>query len=205
VNITRAHPVSPVLQKVRQLLRGKGRVGTAASTTVIRLYAWTTSIQAVPEIELLLPPTRPGSGSIDAIAHIAESLIEGGKELERQLLSKSLQETLYYCIGFSSDLTGLKAGKKLKQFMARQSAAWVVQQFLSLYFFNFVWHHISDEVRAAAPSSSAFEEDLQDTEQLCRDVVEALSESVDLTRRPLDLASVKKLVRNIETRLRGEP
>jgi hypothetical protein len=142
-----------------------------------------------------LPRTsaEPGKTS-DPIQQIAEGLIKHTTGIERQLLSKSIQETLLYGVGFHPNLTPTQIETRLRQFLERQSKADLTQAFLSLFFFNYVWFETRELFRSEALTSEAFEKDVEEVDKICqRTVVSACKQD----------RAARELIRNIEQRLRG--
>ncbi len=127
---------------------------------------------------------------------IAESLIEYATGIERQLLSKSLQETLFSSLGFVTDLTSTQIKTRLKRFLNRHTKAVFIQRFLSLYFFNCVSVH-TGEFSDEAIISQVLEKDMKELDRICTKAVAGAYEHVDV----LNESAAKKLIRDIEQRL----
>jgi hypothetical protein len=144
------------------------------------------------------PALTVGDKTSDPIEQIAESLIEGAAGAERQLLSKSLQETLFYCVGFKPGLQYPEASRRIRQYIARESSDALLQRFLALHFFNFVWFTTGESFRALAWTSAAFEKDMENVEALCQKAVSDLWKPGDLS----NVNAARQLVRAIEARLR---
>ena len=141
------------------------------------------------------------SGGIpDPVEQIAESLIKGATGTERQLLSKSLQETLFYCVGFSIGVPYPQVRRRIKQYITRHGVDAVLQRFLALHFFNFVWFHTGDSFRALARTSAAFEKDMQMVEAFCETAVSDNWKPCDVS----NVIAARQLVRAIEDGLRTE-
>ena len=144
------------------------------------------------------PAAVVSSGTSDPVEQIAESLIDGATGTERQLLSKSLQETLFYCVGFTVGVPYPELRGRIQQYIARHGVDAILQLFLALHFFNFAWFHTGDSFRALTRTSAAFERDMQAVEAVCQKAV------LD-NWKPRDLSNVtaaRQLVRAIEKRLR---
>lgn len=170
---------------------------------LVKLNNWTVSIQArVSETILRRQLTAPATTS-DAIQEIAKDFIDQGTRLERRLLSKSLQEALYYCVGFDPNLTLTQIKRRLKRFLDRHKKSAFVQQFLSLYFFNHVWFHTRELFRRQAMTSEVFERDMEEVEKACRRAVTSALKPYKQLERLSDQRAAEELIRNIEQRLRG--
>jgi hypothetical protein len=138
------------------------------------------------------------------LEHLAESLAANANGTERQLLSKSLQEALYYAVGFKTDLEYRVLKTHVAQYLERWGRPSFIRRFLSLFFFNFVRSETGESFRRAARSSSAFEKYLEEIDRACRQTVTSVWKSVEKTNRPLDRKRADELLSRIEQRLRGE-
>jgi hypothetical protein len=175
------------------------------SLTLLGLNDWTTSIRAGESIATL---HRTSARAIfcpapELIENMAESLIQNAGDIERRLLSKSLQETLLYCIDLDTSLSYTQTKVRLTEFLQRRGTPALIQRFLSLCFFNFIWFQTGDSFRASAETDSAFEKDLESVEQICQSAVASSWEAYETVERLMDLTAAQELIRNIEERLRG--
>src|SRR5215470_1799341 len=143
--------------------------------TLARLAQWTRSA----DLE-----SAAAQNSSQPILQIAEGLTIGPQKLERQLLLKSLQETLFYCVGFDPELRYPEVLHRIRQYLARQGPEAIFQRFLALHFFNFIWYHTGESFRVLAWTADAFEKDMETVERLCQKAVMAewnCSEVVNVT------------------------
>src|SRR5262249_36139406 len=100
--ISRTRTVSSSTQlKLQQFLSDKARVGPSVMSTLVQIQRWVASVQEYGTGRMTVKAMRRSHS--DLIEDIAESLIDA-TGVERKLLSKSLQETLFYCVGFQSDI-----------------------------------------------------------------------------------------------------
>lgn len=171
------------------------------SATLVKLDAWTASIVADEQLELDPLNTRVMLGPVsDTVENIARSFVHNHtRDIEGQLILKSLQEAFLYCIEFRTDLNYSQTRKRIKEFVRKDRLA-LVRRFLSLFFFNFVWFYAGESFRALAWTSMDFETEMTNVETLCQKVV---ASAVDSGRHPLDAAIASELIREIETGLRG--
>jgi len=144
------------------------------------------------------------SSAEERIENIAESLTQNAGGTERDLLSKSLQETLLYCVGIDTAVSYSQVKTRLTRFLDRQGAPAVIQLFLSLFFFNYVWFETGESFRAVALSPGEFEKEMESVERICQRIVASTWEAYEVTERPLDSPAAEELIRDIEKRLRGE-
>jgi hypothetical protein len=197
--------VSPTELRMRRLLADKPHVGSFVVSTLLRLNEWTASIQTgQAEIVLWRKLEAPATAS-DPIEQFAENLVEPTTGIERQLLSKSVQEALFYCVGFDTDLTSTQIKGRLKRFLDSQNRFAFIQRFLSCYFFNYVWFHTGELFRAEALTTQVFEKNLEEVENICQRAIDsALEPHEQLAReRALDQSAAEELIRDIEQRLCG--
>ena len=138
----------------------------------------------------------------DLIKNIAENLIELGSSVERDLLSKSLQETLLYCTDLDAELDYSEIKTRLVRFLAKRGKASLIEQFLSFCIFNFVWFYVGDSFQAAARTPDLFEKDMESVERMCHKIVASTWRSYE--SRQLDRAAAQSLIRSIEGHLRGD-
>jgi len=206
-DLSRAQSAPGIEQKLREFLNGKKKAAASVSSTLVRFQKWTMSL----ETEADTPSQRiPAKGSAedkdsDAIERVAESLIEDVSGIDRRLLSKSLQETLIHCSGFAVDLTQNELSKRVRQFLKRESSAFMMRRFLSSYFFNFIWFQTGESFRTRAWTTAEFENDMESVEAHCDKIVAETWQSCEWTRRPLNVAAARQLTRTLEKRLYNKP
>jgi hypothetical protein len=199
-DISRTRPASPTEQKIRQFLKGKRRVSASLSATLVKLDGWSALIVADEQAALDPVHAKVILGPVcDTVENIARSFIHNSKDIESQLILKSLQEALLYCVEFSSELSYSQTRKRIKEFVRKDRLA-LIRRFLSLFFFNFVWYYSSESFRALAWTSADFEASMENVEALCQKVVYS---AVNSARHPLDAGIANELVREIEHQLRS--
>jgi hypothetical protein len=168
---------------------------------LVGLHDWVASLQA-GGLDASRIAAKAEAGA-DVVENIAESLIRNADGIDRKLLSKSLQETLFYCTGCEADIDYSQVKTRVIRYLERRGASSILLLFLSLYFFNFVWFETGESFRAASPSSSEFEKDMERVEELCQGVVASFWKTFELGEGPLDSSAARKLIRDIEQQLRG--
>ena len=176
------------------------------SLTLVRLNEWLASIQAegLDAATRRLSPETDLNQSVDVMEDIAEMLVHEAAGMERQLLSKSLQETLYYRVGFDPGISYAEFKARFLRHLDQHAASSLLKRFLRLYFFHYVWFESGESFRALARSSSEFEKYIENVEKLCQRSVASIWSSFEKTNRPLDPGKADELVRKIEQRLRGD-
>lgn len=190
--------------RIREALSAKTPVGLPVGSTLVQIQNWVASLRA-DGLEArriaVKAALNPGAGLVE---NIADALIKTASGVDRKLLSKSLQEALFYCSGFDAELDYALFRTRFVRHIDRYGTSPFIQRFLSLYFFNVVWFHTSDAFQAQATTSQSFTRDMEGVERICQRVVSASWRSFEQTNRSLDSVSARKLVRNIEHALRGE-
>jgi hypothetical protein len=139
----------------------------------------------------------------EAIETASEGLVQTASGSERDVLSKSLQEALFFCGGSDPGNDHRLFKSRLTLCLAHQGASPILQVFLSFYFFNFAWFETSEDFRAQAWSATEFEKDIEEVEAFCQTIVEATWRRFELERRPLDQSTAHELIERMEHRLRG--
>lgn len=138
------------------------------------------------------------------IEQIAKSLIGNASGTEQKLLSKSLQEALYYSLGFETNVDYAELKTQLSRYVNRRGVSSFIHTFLSLFFFNFVRFETGESFRAMARTSKAFERYLDGIDSVCHQTVDSVWKSFEKTKRPLDLRAAADIVAQIEEQLHGE-
>jgi hypothetical protein len=139
--------------------------------------------------------------NVDVVERVAEDLIARAGGKERTLLSKSLQEAIYYAVRFDPDIDYDELNARISRYLHRWGKASFIKRFLSLFFCNFVQFHTGESFRALADGS--FEASLEGIGLTCQRTVASVWKAFERTKRPLDLRTAEKLVSDIEQRLRG--
>jgi hypothetical protein len=171
---------------------------------MVKFQEWTRSLESEADTPSRRAPAKASDKDFDTIERTAESLIENASGIERRLLSKSLQETLIHCSGFATDLTPGELRKRVRQFLRREGSGLVMQRLLSSYFFNFIWFQTSESFRTRACTTAEFEDDMKSVEAHCEKIAAETWKSFERTKRALDVAGARQLVRTLEERLRGK-
>ncbi len=116
---------------------------------------------------------------------------------------KSLQEALFACIDFNTDLDAARLKSRLSRYFDRHGKTAFIRKFLSHYFFNFAWFHTGESFRAESATCDSFEEAMRSVDEICRKAVASALASFHLSNHQLDRALAEKLIHTIEQRLHG--
>jgi hypothetical protein len=173
------------VQQMNEPLLGRGII-----STLLKVDAWTSSIQS--DTPAFVPTPLPGATACEVIEQFAQALVSDATGIEKLLLLKSLQEAFFYSAGLDTDISADEITDRLKGFVNRRGEAAFIEQFLSLYFFNYVW---LDESRLQALPVEDAERSIQ-VETMCRRAVVAAYAEVR------DRSTAETLIRNIEAELR---
>lgn len=184
--------------RIHRFLTDKQHVTSSGFSTILKTTAWAESIQAGGH-ELAGEDLPAPLSACDLIQQTAENLIEYATGIERQLLSKSLQEALFSCLGFNTNLTSIRIKTRLKRFFDRHPKGAFTQRFLALYFFNCIWFYTEEGFSGEPVTSEVFEEDMKELDRICKRVVLAACKHADV----LHESAAENLIRNIEQRLKS--
>ena len=191
---------SPTTFRLQYFLGGTIKLDPAFGRAIVRLDEWASMFLNSAAIAF------PNSGNPNSGAHyingIAESLTREESGFERDLLRKSLQETLVYSAGPASQLGKADVEARLLRFLRVRGPAGLVRRFLSFHLFNVIWFQTADSFRGLARNQDRFVEDMQGLEQMCRRVVTSVCKSHRFNGG-LHLSTAEQLVDKIERRLMG--
>jgi|ERR1041385_5478167 hypothetical protein len=161
-------------------------------STLLRVDAWASSIES--DTPAFVPTPLPGSSTCDVIEQFAQALVSDATGIERLLLLKSLQEAFFYSISLDTDLSADEIASRLKGFINRRGKAAFIEQFLSLYFFFYVW--LDESRRPQARTVEGFEHSIH-IERICRRAVIAACAAEDVK----DRLTAQTLIHNIQAEL----
>jgi hypothetical protein len=202
--ISGAQAASAIEHKLRQFLKGKKAGHGSLAATLTKLHHWAISMESESETRLPVVTGRVSAGeACDVIEKQAAAFIGGAQGIERRLLSKSLQEVLFYCAAFNTDLGDAELQRKLRLTLRREGAASISQRFLAFFLFNFVWFWAGESFRSQAGTPAEFEADMQNTERFCQRIVADSWSSAEIPPGALNLMTARRVVRIIDERLGG--
>jgi hypothetical protein len=181
--------------KIGEFLRVE--VGPGVAETLVRVSDWLKRMEG-NKIDHERSRIRA-----DVVERVAEDLITKARGIDRSLLSKSLQEAIYYAIRFDPNVDYEQLNFRLSRYLRRWGTRSFIKRFLSLFFFNFIRFHTGESFRELAPTSADLETCLAQIDLACQRTVASVWRSFEKTKRPLDLRAAEKLVREIDHRLRG--
>lgn len=173
------------------------------SRTAVRLEAWANNslagsveagLQAVPGLEIYCE-------AHELIRELADYFTLDVWGNERDFLSKSLQETFLCSVGMSPDLTRSQFGSRMTRFLNRSGTLGLLRQFLSFHFFNVVWFHAAESLRARARSHESFLEEMEDVERRVRHIVNSAWRSQ--RHEPFHTCLAQELISRVGQRLTG--
>ena len=174
--------------------------------TLANFSSWLSSIETGTTEHLLNPlsvKVIPDRAS-NSIRVIADKLTENATSIERDLLTKSLQETLLYCTGIDIELDHAELKTRLLHFLSTRCKSALIEQFLSLCIFNLVWFQIGESLRIDARTLGSFERDIERVEKICRRIVASTWSLYGSRDGNLGPGPAQELIRSIEDQLRGD-
>jgi hypothetical protein len=200
------HTQSAIRLRIQEFLSSKSHVGPSVRLTLVRLHKWIASVQAhgLDIATRDLSAATDLSRSSDLMDDIAQLLVHEAEGTERTLLSKALQETLYYRVGFDPSVSYAEFRTRFSQHLDDHAVSTLIKRFLRLYFFHHVWFETGESFRALARTSREFEKYIEDVERICERTVSSVWKSFEKTNSPLDSDTAAELVQKIEQGLRGD-
>jgi len=188
---------------MREFLKGVRRVGPPVSSTLLHLSKWIASLREDGIYASRVAAKVANSSNWQLAEKIAETLIQNPNAPEQPLLSKSLQEALFYFNGFESEVDYARFKSRILRHIERQGASAFCRRFLSLFFFNFVWFHTGESFSVVTPSPDSLSKEIQGVERVCNRIVDSIWSAFEGTKKSLDSATASKLVSQIDRAMRG--
>ena len=192
---------SPTTLRLQYFLGGTLKLDPAFGRALVRLDEW-ASMFLTSAARLASPNSVPAHSGAHYINGIAESLTRDESGLERDLLQKSLKETLIYSAGPASHMGKADVEARLLRFLRLRGPAGLVRRFLSFHLFNVTWFQTADSFRGLARTQERFIDDMEGVEQMCRRVVISVCKSYRFNGE-LHLSTAEQLVGKLERRLMG--
>lgn len=110
---------------------------------------------------------------LELIAEIADTLCRGLTGIEEDIVHKSLQETLFHCIGLELDLSVTECGKNFQTFLDQRGSRGFIRLFLGLHLFNVIWIERQDAIQASARNEQVLHQLMNEIERVSRVTVNA--------------------------------
>jgi len=180
------------------------RLDRSLNLALVRLCGW-SSLALSEGIEHALdqvPVTQSCDLSVDLVAAIAEHMIVDATSLERDLLRKSMEETLLYIVRPDPELTRSQFQVRFTHFLRRRGLSSLLRIFLSLHLFNIVWFQTVQSFQSLAATDESFLRYRRDVERTCRRIVNGCWTSQEIFL-PFVEPFPDKLLKSIEKRLQG--
>ena len=133
---------------------------------------------------------------------IADHLLSDVQDADRDLLRKSLLETLFSLFALDPEIQPSVFNERFRRFLKLHGSSALIRHFLSLHVFNLVWIQTMDSFRGLAHTQDTFMRDMQGLEHACSLAVDVGWKSAHV-ERPLDTNSVRELLGEIEKHLWG--
>jgi len=156
----------------------------------------------------LRPDSSVSAHPIEIADEIAEGLTPNITGLERDLLRKSLNETVLQAAGLGQRLDSVDVASGIEEFLARYGVNSLLELFLSTYVFDVLCFKIGDFVLGRARNERSVKASLLRLERLCKQVVrlslQNLRLDIALYRLSKDARLSQTVIRTIEAALRNE-
>jgi hypothetical protein len=187
---------------IRQFSAGKIRLDRALNSTLLRLYGWSSFALTKGSEDALkqLPGTQSSDLSMDLVSAIAENIICDATAPERDLLRKSMEETLFYIVRPDPRLTRSQFQVRFTRFLRHRGLSSLLRMFLSLHLFNIVWFQTEQSFRRLAATDESFLRYTRDVERTCSRIVNGCWMSHEIALPFVD-PFPDKLLQNIQERL----
>jgi hypothetical protein len=139
----------------------------------------------------------------DIVSKLADSMLQDIGGFDRDLLKKSLLETLLSLFALDPEFHRSLFGDRFLRFLKIHGTSALIRHFLSIHIFNLIWLQTMDSFRGLARTQDGFMKDMQSLEHACALVVD-MSWKLAHVKRPLDVDSVRELLHEIEKHLWSE-
>ena len=110
---------------------------------------------------------------LELIAEIADTLCRGLTGIEEDIVQKSLQETLFHCIGLELDLSVTECGENFQTFLDQRGSRGFIRLFLGLHLFNVIWIERQDAIQASARNERVLHQLMNEIERVSQVTVNA--------------------------------
>jgi hypothetical protein len=118
-----------------------------------------------------------GRPAIEVITRISESLSDHAEGLERDVLSKTLKDTILEIAALDNELGFEKLEEALESFISENGVSGFLEVFLTRYVLDAIWMLIEQHSQSSSPGESELEALFSAVEHVCRNEVrEHLSE-----------------------------
>jgi hypothetical protein len=169
---------------------------------LLRLNEWISSVRNNGTEWGLGRIAGPGpADGQEIVRKIVDHLLADVHDAERDLLRKSLLETLLSLFALEPDLQRSMFADRLSRFLELEGGDALIRHFLSIHVFNLIWFQTMDSFRGLARTQDMFMKDMQNLEAACSDAVErSWKYAVPCS---LDSDCVGRLLGDIENYIRG--
>jgi hypothetical protein len=200
-NPTSKRAVLPAELLIQHFSAGTIQLDQSLNLVLVRLYEWASlaSIQGIQYALEHVPGAQRCDLSIDLISAIAEKIISVAAPHERNLLRKSMEETLFYIVRPDPELTRSQFEVRLTRFLGQRGLSSLLRMFLSLHLFNIVWFHTAQSFRQLSATDELFLRYTREVEHTCRRIVTRCWKSHEIVL-PFVKPFPEKLLESIEKR-----
>lgn len=165
--------VLPTELLIRHFSAGAIELDRSLNLVLVRLYGW-ASLALTEGVEHALEQltgTQSCDLSMDLVSAITETIISVATPPERNLLRKSMEETLFYIVRPDPELTRSQFQVRFTRFLGQRGLPSLLRMFLSLHLFNIVWFQTAQSFRNLSGTTELFLRYTRDVEHACRRIV----------------------------------
>jgi hypothetical protein len=185
--------VSARTLRLRRILGDSIRLGTNVAPAIVALDTWIATRLAEPYEE-----RGQELRAADFIKSVAGAVTEGFKEAERDVLKKSLEETLFVALSANMSISSLEARHRLAGYVRRKGRIALIEMFLTNQLWNVLWLEAGDVLGRTTKSTKSCENAMRDMRQTCRLLVTQACRS-QRVGNSVDLRSATEVVLKIKT------
>jgi len=142
-----------------------------------------------------VPGGKGCTHALELVSAITGYVVTSGRRLGRDVLRKSVEETLFLCTGPDPLFDRSEFEVRLTHFLRKHGISAMLRILLSLHLFNVVWIQTEKSFRMLAGTERSFQKYMRQVEQTCRRIVREAWRSQN-ARSPS-----KKLIETIEERV----
>jgi hypothetical protein len=162
---------------LRRIFGGSIKLGPSLGPAIVALDLW---ISAVGASQLPLPGTTSRQVDVaEFIASVAETLTGDAHGLERDLLRKSIEETLFIAAGQNVQISPRTAQSRWTRYIKTHGAPAMIEMFLANHLWNVLWFKAGDVF--GQTDSRSVEYTMRRLRRTCRLLVNAVCQSRGLT------------------------
>jgi hypothetical protein len=179
--------------RLRRILGDSVSLGTNVAPAIVALDTWMVTGLAEP-----YEARGQELQATDFIKSVAGAVTDGFEEAERDVLKKSLEETLFIALSANTGISYLEARQRLAGYVRRKGRIALIEMFVTNQLWNVLWLEAGDVFGRTTKSPKSCENALRDMRQTCRLLVTQACRCQSI-RNAIDLRSANEVVLRIKT------